>query len=91
MGIGDLAKIVLKKIGHVAMQDADLAGAQRRGVFARSDAVTGRLHSDHPHSRIVQKRIEQPHGIAAAPYRSYQVVGKPALRLSCAGSWPRDR
>ena len=62
MRFGDLAVVILKQIGFVAVQDARTAACKACGVFFFK-TMTGRLNAKHFDVFVVQKRVEQANGV----------------------------
>jgi hypothetical protein len=61
-----------------ARPPAGQAGAMRHPVV---DAVAAGLDPDDRHLRVIEERMEQPHGVRAAADAGDQRVGQAALRL----------
>ena len=50
-----------------ALEHAEPSAEEPRRVFlARPDALAARLDADHPHVLVLEERMEQPDGVAAA-------------------------
>ena len=80
MSVEDLAVVGLQQIRPVAVQNARLAAGQRRAVFAGFDTVAGGLDADDAHVLVVEKRMEQPHGV-----RPTADAGDERIRLAAFG------
>mgnify|MGYP001764558352 CR=1 FL=1 len=73
------------------MQHAQGTALKPGGVFARLDAFPARLHSQHLHGRISQKRIKQPNRIRPAAHAGHEVIGQAAFPLHDLGAdFPAD-
>ena len=78
MRLRDLAVVVDEHVALAAVQHADAARAERRGVAAGRDALARRLDAEQPHARVADERREQPHRVRAAADARDERVGQPA-------------
>jgi hypothetical protein len=76
MGLGDLAVLVLKQIGLVAMQNARHAAGQAGGMLVGVHAMAACLDADHLDRGIVEEGVEQADGVRPAAHRRDQQVGQ---------------
>src|SRR5712671_2239763 len=81
MRLANLSELVLEQICLVAVQHADAASGDRGRMMRSTDAEAGGLDADHPHSRILEKRIEKSDRIRAAIDACDQHVWQPPFVL----------
>src|SRR5260370_17983392 len=81
MRLANLSELVLQQISFVAVQDADAACGDRGRMMRSADSEARRLDPDHPHSRILEERIEKSDRIRAAIDACDQHVRQPPLVL----------
>src|ERR1700733_2632787 len=62
----DLPVLVHEKIGAVAVQDAGPSAGDRRRMFTAFEPMTGRLDAVNFYAALIEKRMEQTHGVRAA-------------------------
>ena len=87
----DVAVGVLQDPGARALQHAGRAAREPCGVPARPDRFPAGFDADQLHAAIVDERVEDADGVAAAADAGDHGVGQPAdLRLSTARA-PRGR
>ena len=65
-------------VALAAVQHADAAGAERRGVAAGRDALARRLDAEELHAGVADERREQARRVRAAADARDQRVGQPA-------------
>ncbi len=80
MGFLNLAVLVLQYIGFGPVQNPHSALSQRGGMLAGGNPFTGRFNSDHG-DRIIDKGVEQTHGIAAAANASDEHIRQAVTTL----------
>ncbi len=80
MGVLNLAVVVLQQVGAVAVQDAGRAAVETGGMAAALQPFAGRFDADHGHIRIVEKGVEQPHGVGTAADAGDERVRQAVLR-----------
>ena len=77
VGALDLSVRVLHEVGSIAVQDPGTPGAERRGVPARREAVSGRFDPVQLDVRVVEKGVEQPDRVGASADARDDRVGQP--------------
>ena len=87
----DVAVIVLQDEGARALQDAGAAAGEPRRVAARRNPLAAGLDADQPHARIVDERVEDADGVAAAADAGDDRVGQPTGQLEDLRAAPRGR
>ena len=78
MGLLDIAPRVLQEVTESSVQHAHRPGHQGGGVVAARQAVPGGLHPHEAHRLVVDKGMEQAHGVAAAADAGHQALGQAA-------------
>src|SRR5713226_2293965 len=81
MRLANLSEFILQQISFVAVQNADTARGDRGRMMRSADAEAGSLDADHPHSRILEERIEKSDRIRAAIDACDQHVRQPPFML----------
>ena len=76
MALQDLAVVVLKQIGAVAVQHAGATALQRGRMVRAVQPAPGRLDADQPHARVLDEGVEQADGVRSAADRRDAGVGQ---------------
>ena len=76
VGLGDLAVVVAENVRPRAVQDADPAARQRRGVAGGVDPVARRLDAEELHRLVGDEGVKEAHGVRAAAHAGDQRVGE---------------
>ena len=80
-----LTVLVLQHVALHAVQHADAAGGERRGVTPRRDALARGLDADQLHARVVEERRESADRVRPPPTQATTASGSlPRAACSCA-------
>ena len=79
MGERDLAVVVLQQIAARAVQHAGRAAGEARGMFAQFVAAAAGFDADQLHAVVLDERMEDADGIAAAADAGDDRVGQTAF------------
>src|SRR6266849_67077 len=79
MGLANLPHLVLEQVRAVAVQHADAAGVERRGMTRAVEPKPGGLDAYHPYVGVLDKRIEKSDSVRAAIHARDQYVGQAAF------------
>src|SRR5438105_14606713 len=72
----DLAILVREQKCFCSLKNTQSSSLKSRRVFPGSNSLATRFDSDHPDTLVIQKRMEQANGVAAATNASDEQIGQ---------------
>src|SRR5437762_13104516 len=72
----DFAILVSEQKCFCSLKNTQSSSLKSRRVFPGSDSLATRFDSDHPDALVIQKRMEQANGVAAATNASDEQIGQ---------------